>query len=190
MARGSQSALVIDLTDIKSFKKSLRRYQKMHTYYQSRKTFFNGLERDIKRNYMRPMLKELRAVPSHRRYPEDYPIEFKSDKQRRYVMMILKGKPYKRRNILSKNWKVRIFARANMLRIKVTNDTPYRKYVMGYYGMGKSRRSIKRYIKPMQPFHAKTGWPPAYEIIQKYTEDAREYARKESRIWVEKGLQG
>jgi hypothetical protein len=124
------------------------------------------------------MMRELRnQSPPERSYPQDYPIKFVSNKQRRFVMATLKGKPYKRTNSLSNGWYYRIRTSKSKISVTIGNRNNYAGYVVGKFGAGTSKRQMKRYIKPIQPFHSKTGWKPAYATVQKYLIKAQEDAR-------------
>jgi hypothetical protein len=130
--------------------------------------YIKEIERKIKVRYMYPMMRKLKKYPEKRRYPQDYPIEFTSDKQRKYVMWLLEGKPYRRTGDLRKSWKFNVEYVGSKLRIKVYNELDHYIYIVGYLGLGLSSRSVSRYIKPMQRFHTLTGWNPAYKYTRHY----------------------
>lgn len=132
----------------------------------------------IRRRYLTPMMRELKnQTPPHRSYPQDYPIQYVSEKQRRFVMALLRGKPYKRTHGLSKGWYYRMRTSGSKISVTIGNRRNYAGYVIGKFGVGISKRQIKRYLKPMQPFHKKTGWKPAHKTVQKYLLNAQEDAR-------------
>lgn len=104
------------------------------------------------------MLDELRTMPG----PPHYPLRWKSERQRRYVMWLLKSQnnlPYQRTGELSRAWEVNIASSEDGGSITVENDTPYAQFVQG---------------DSAQPFHLDTGWPQAAPIISKYAEEAEE----------------
>ena len=188
--RGTTSRrIVIDLRSSKAVSKTQQRLQRELGIRGSQGFFTEKMLRDLARKlevfYIKPMLAELREAPSRRTYPKDYPIEFVSDVQRRYVMWLLGGKPYRRKNQIINAWGYKTRIRANgSISFEVFNDAPHMKYVVGLIGMGKSRRSIKRYTKHIQPFHQKTGWKPAYEIVQQYIGEAQEDAVATVKEWL------
>lgn len=146
------------------------------------------VERMIERDYLRPMLKELRKAPPRRMYPYDYPIEYVSDKQRRFVHAKLGGNPYKRTRNSAKGWKHRVKSEAGVISLKVWNKQGYTQFVRGTVGFGSSNRSMKRYISPIQPYHETTGWTPAYKIVQKYINEAKEEAQTYAEEWYRKNF--
>lgn len=87
-----------------------------------------------------------------------YPLRWKSDKQRRYVMAKLRREnniPYKRTHKLARGWQV-VLESVGQDDSKgiflVKNDTRYVRYVQG---------------ADTQPFHLDTGWPQAEPIIRR-----------------------
>lgn len=104
------------------------------------------------------MLDELRAQPG----PPHYPLRWKSDRQRRYVMWLLRSEgnlPYQRTGELAQGWEVNIASSDAGGAITVENAVPYAQYVEG---------------DAAQPFHLDTGWPQAAPIIARYAEEAEE----------------
>jgi len=181
--------VMIDLTDANSVQRSRLEIDKKIKYYSQADKFMKGLSQRVETKYLRPMVSQLiREVPKRRLYPKDYPLHFKTIKQQHYVMANLAGKPYQRKGDISRGWFYDVKYEDGQLKIKVTNKRKESKFVIGKIGLGKSTRSIKRYRKPLQPFHEVTGWRPAYVTIQKYLRKAKKYIQKETQDWIDSGL--
>lgn len=89
-----------------------------------------------------------------------YPIRWKTQKQRRYVMAKLRREgnlPYDRTHKLANNWKVDIYGDGNGGILEARNDTPYLEFVSGIWA---------------QPFHLDTGWQSYEKIISDYRVEA------------------
>lgn len=184
--------VVLDLRSEDTVKRSMKEVrQSFQTLYGvDSDVILRKIARNIEVFYIRPMMNELRRTPPRRRYPIDYPVEYVSDRQRRYVMWLLDGKPYERTNKIVNAWGYKVKKGRGKISIEVFNKIPEFKYVVGLIGTGKSQRSIKRYLKPMQPFHAKTGWRPAHEIVEKYVSKARKSSAKTIRNWTQQSSAG
>lgn len=104
-------------------------------------------------------LDELKRTPG----PVKYPIRWKSERQRRYVMAKLRREnnlPYRRTGRLSAGWKVFSNTRGYISEIAVTNDVDYMPFVQGDFA---------------QPFHLDTGWPqfaPIFSAWEMRLQDA------------------
>lgn len=111
----------------------------------------------VKRNttrLMNRMLEELRATPGAPKYP----LQWASDKQRRFVMAKLRREgnlPYRRTGALEKSWRADVVLSEGSGTFSVVNDDPSSIYVQGDYA---------------QPMHLATGWPQAAPIISKYAD--------------------
>lgn len=108
---------------------------------------------------LRSQLKEeLAAYPPQPKYP----LRWKSDRQRRYVMALLRrtnNLPYKRTNRLGKGWKVTVVSdNANGV-LMVENEVSYARFVQGDDAM---------------PYHLDTQWPQLAPIISEFREQAEE----------------
>lgn len=147
-------------------------------------------QRNIQTRVLTPMLSVLRIYPGRQLGMK---MRWKSEKQRRYVLMKLRKEgnlPYRRTLALAKGWqsKAVIDARAGTLRIVTENTAkseegkPYQRFVTGDIGLGTSQRSMSAYAKPMQPFHQDRGWQPAAPIIQTYYKKAEDEARLRFKI--------
>lgn len=91
-----------------------------------------------------------------------YPLRWKSDRQRRYVMAMLRREnnlPYRRTGRLGKGWKVTIIGQGSGGLLQIENEVPYARFVQG---------------DDAQPFHLDTGWPQAAELVVKYRDLAEE----------------
>lgn len=126
-----------------------------------------------------PMLQKLREYPGAPRHP----LRWKSEKQRKYVMMLLRERGeeggYKRTFKLRKGWQysIDVDTKTGDVKLRVWNEAEsydpikkkpvrYMPFVQGNIGLGESDRSAQRYAAPIQPFHRDTGWNPAAPIIQ------------------------
>lgn len=96
------------------------------------------------------ILKELRTVPP----PPKYPLRWKTERQRRYVMKKLRAEgnlPYQRTGELAQGWMVdHIPEGDNGGLLSVYNNVPYARFVQGY---------------DMQPFHIDSGWKDAQMVV-------------------------
>lgn len=189
MANTSVRRVIIDIRDADSARRSIRELNRLFknmtdgtsspTEYMLRR-----LSRKIEVFYIKPLIAELRTAPPKRTYPDDYPVVYKSTKQRKYVMWLLDGQPYERQNNIVNGWGYKIKISRGKVSIKIDNDVPEFKYVVGLIGTGTSQRSIKRYLEPMQPYHAITGWKPAHEPITRYIQDAKEDSIATIKKWL------
>lgn len=129
-----------------------------------------------------PLLHRLRIYPPR----PVYPIAWKSEKQRRYVLMMLRRErnlPYQRTGDLARGWRgvVGVTPRGDGIRVLVENVAQsggkrYARFVGGDIGVGTSVRSLERYKAPIQPFHIRTGWQPFAPLVARYYDDARKEA--------------
>lgn len=105
-------------------------------------------------------LDDLGFTPRKRQYPQDYPIEWTSEKQRKAYFAsdgFGKGIPYQRTGKASKSWFVNGVYKDGGFNASIGSSWPKAKYVYG-------QLSIKdTSTKPMQRFHKITGWQPARE---------------------------
>lgn len=187
MANTVVKRLIIDLRTADTTRRSLTEINNFFGNFggeTASSVLLKRVARKIEIFHIRPMMLELKDKPRKRTYPDEYPIEYVSDKQERFVRALLGGKPYKRSNRIVNGWGYKIRVNRGRFSIEVANKIPEFKYVVGLIGTGTSRRSIKRYLKPMQPFHMITGWKPAHETITEYVTEAREDARETIREWL------
>lgn len=181
--------LIIDLRSQDTAKRSIREInaafkQLTSSHGKPVEIMMRRVARHVEVMHIRPMIAELREKPRKRTWPDDYPIKYKSDIQRRKVMWLLNGKPYERSNKIVNGWGYKLKTKRGRISIEIENKVPEFKYVVGLIGTGTSRRSIRRYLKPMQPFHRITGWQPAHETVTKHIGEAKESAGNAVRKWL------
>lgn len=174
---------LIDLSSVNSLKQTITRVDKLKSELIKNESLDEYTEY-IESKYIRPMIKELKKTPRKRHYPNDYPIEFKSDRQRRFVMSKLGGKPYRRKGSITRGWKYKFYSKDNLIRLKLENVNRSSLFVRGRFGIGKSSSSIRRYTKSIQPFHLKTGWKPAYKIVHKWMDKLKRDNKTDLSNWI------
>lgn len=106
------------------------------------------------------LLSELKAIPG----PPKYPIQWTSEKQRRAFFATNGfggGIPTTRSGRLPDGWQIITFEANATFTVFITNQNPAAKYVYGPLA------NISP--SPRQRFHAQTGWPDAWPIVQRYT---------------------
>ena len=121
-------------------------------------------------------LAELRREPG----PAKQPIEWESDKQRRYVMMVYREKgitEYSRSHKLSQGWIVKTLTEGRVFRIEMENPAPQAKFVYG--SLAQNRAAALRF---KQRFHTNTGWQDATDAASKWTRIMIEEFRKEHKL--------
>jgi len=114
-------------------------------------------------------LDELQDTPEKRTYPDDYPIEWTSEKQRLAYFAtdgFGAGIPYRRTGSMTGSWTVEGIELSNAYDIVVKNPVPYAKFVVGLLSTAQSPY--------MQRFHKITGWQPAYPTVQFWFETMKE----------------
>jgi len=97
----------------------------------------------VLRTYRQDIIDDLTNYPGKPRYP----LRWKSERQRRYVMAKLRREnnlPYRRTGQLAAGWRVVSNTRGDIGEIAILNSTAYVRYVQG---------------DDAQPFHRDTGWP-------------------------------
>lgn len=123
------------------------------------------LLRSVYERRMPPLLRRLGEQPG----APVYPIRWTSERQRRYVMALLRANdnlPYRRTGQLSRSWKhtLRLLPQSGI--ITVFSGVPYARYVTG----GLDTEGDNRYT-PQQEFHRRTGWRPAQPVIREAYRD-------------------
>jgi hypothetical protein len=124
---------------------------------QSPKLMQTAFRRATKRLRSR-MLADLRKTPGR----PHYPLRWKSDKQRRFVMAKLRAEgnlPYQRTGKLEAGWYVEFEPDASGGLFVVGNDAAYARYVVG---------------DDAQPFHLQTGWVQGADVVSDYRVEAEE----------------
>lgn len=108
------------------------------------------------------LLQELQTEPGPVVYADNGHLRWKSEKQRRYVMALLRSTgnlPYQRTHELSKAWHVDPIELDGGGGFSVYNTSSIIQYVEG---------------DSAQPFHLDTGWVQAAEVITRYIDEAEE----------------
>lgn len=180
--------IVINIGSVSSIRNAKNLIQKRKKFYSDANNLLQAFSDEIEKKSLRPMLRKLRKEqPPKRKYPDDYPIEYKSERQRRKVFAILKGKPYKRTRGLKNGWYYKIRKGRGKISITVGNEKPYSRFVVGKFGLGNSARQKRRYVQMQQKFHRITGWTPAYFTIQKYLSKAKSTGTTFIQKWINEG---
>jgi hypothetical protein len=180
--------IVLDPTDRKSVETLLVQLYNLQTNLKTMgDRVAPRIVKSIRTRAAEPMLRILQIYPARQLGME---MHWKSERQRRYVMMKLRKEnnlPYKRTGALARGWqyRVKLDDRTGKITFTVWNDAKtydertgkwvrYHRFVTGDIGIGKSRRAMTRYFAPIQPFHKDRGWQPsaptisrAYEIAEK-----------------------
>lgn len=187
------STLIVDVSDPQSIKNASSRVEKMAKGFNSLDDdVLPKLASDLRIRAFGPMLRALRVYPPRNLGMK---IRWKSKKQRRYVMMLLKkaaiarGTPndlaYRRTGRLGKSWKYTLEIKGDALRLRVFNTATTKwkgethrlsRFIQGDVGLGTSSSSVYRYQRPVQPFHVDRGWNLASPIIQEYVGKGRDRA--------------
>jgi hypothetical protein len=121
----------------------------------------------MQRSYRRAMvrvgqnaLSELSVEPG----TPHYPLLWKSARQRRFVMALLREQgnlPYQRTHMLSESWRYLIDDLESGGEFSVFNTDPTARYVIG---------------DDAQPYHLETGWTQAAPVLMRYMELAESVA--------------
>lgn len=128
-----------------------------NTAQKSPKLMQTAYDRNTRRLRSR-IVERLAAEPG----TPQYPIRWKSDKQRRYVMAKLREEgnlPYQRTHALSEGWKAVVEQDGSGGIMTVTNPSPIARYVQG---------------DDAQPFHLDTGWKQVGDVISDARVEAEE----------------
>lgn len=123
------------------------------------------------------LLDELQDLPPKRAYPDEYPIEFTSDKQRKAYFAtdgFGRGIPTVRDNTLINSWEITGQAKGNMFSIITRNLQDWSKYVVGSLA-----KDISRAARFQQNFHQITGWKLATIPVQEWQKVAQFLFKKE-----------
>lgn len=168
----------IDFRNLKSFSRSLDRIKKLRDRLSiSEKLIDRKLKREIESLYIRPLIAKLRYEPPKRRYPEDYPVNFTSDKQRKFVMANTEL-PDNRTSRMRKSWKYKWATGEGRLELSLWNSNRNSKYVVGTWGR---KYNPDKYENPIQDFHRVTGWKPAHKQIRTTMYRSEAYAKRNAR---------
>lgn len=184
--------ILLKFSNLKSFDDAIKELKVNKTVFSDAAVKrLSALTKRLEEKISVPLLQELRQYPPVRDRTKK--VRWKSDKQRRYVMMMatrgLIRLPYVRTNKLADSWRTSVtltFTRQErkaLLQFEVTNTTKFYQWVVGSIGQGRSASSMRLYRKPQQPFHSDSGWPLAYKIIQRYFDEAKEMVKVELKDW-------
>lgn len=102
----------------------------------------------------------LAFTPPRRRWPQDYPIEWTSERQRRAYFATNgfgAGIPYSRTGRLQDGWRLT----KNEFDVVFENPSRIGKFVFGTFDIPEADA-----LRAMQRFHAITGWKPVYTTAQ------------------------
>lgn len=117
-----------------------------------------GLAYDRALRRIKPrILADIQAAPPPNT-PADYPLRWKSQKQRRFVMAKLRREnnlPYQRTGALQKSWRLRTVYSDGAGVLSLESDDPKATFVQG---------------DDQQPMFIDSGWPNIADVITKYDE--------------------
>jgi len=178
--------ILIDFRNPQALQRSLKNLSNLGSIsVTERNRRLRKLSRHVEVFYVRPMIRELKKQPPKRMYPDQYPIEYTTEKQRRYVWwaILSDGVPYEQTNEIVDSYEYKIKVRDGRVSIKIENTSESSKYVVGLIGLGKSQSSIRRYTRDIQEFNKITGYQPAYIPVQKYIARAEKKVNATIREW-------
>lgn len=111
-------------------------------------------------------LSELRHEPGKPKYP----LQWTSDKQRKFVMAMLRkdnNLPYPRTGKLAQGWTIKVSdPSGGVFAIVIENPAPAAKFVYG--SLAKDANAAKRF---QQKFHAETGWRAMSPVVARISDD-------------------
>lgn len=193
--------LILDITKVGGIDSVIDCIDSMVDVSTDFRRILDDLKSEVEQFYIQPLIHDLQY------YPPKVPrkINWTSDKQRKYVMKLLRdiaieeGRDpddiaYRRTYKLRDGWKHEVLlsgGQKGYLRIRVWNDAEndrarpgrddkhYAKYVVGGLGVGKSDSATRRYRKPMQQFHREGGWREAQPLTLNAFEMAEVYVNRE-----------
>lgn len=112
------------------------------------------------------LLNELQTEPPKRSYPNDYPLEWESDKQRKAYFAtdgFGAGIPYKRTGKLAAGWTTDIVTNGLSVSFVIENPSSAAKYVYG--SLAQDINAASRF---QQQFHRITGWQSVAATVDFY----------------------
>lgn len=156
-------------------KVDIETWQRYRASLQSAPSLMAAATKRAVERIAKDMRRDLKAAPPRPKYP----IQWTSERQRRYVMALLRrtnNLPYRRTGALVRGWHTdyRIDVRGGLFTF--SNKTAYAGYVQGPYG-SKARPGEPR----QQRFHRLSGWPSAPDVAARYRPIARQRLRE---TWV------
>lgn len=196
----TSSQIVLDISDFESFDRVIDCLDHQYDATKDFRRIAQELGRELEEFYIKPLIHDLQYYP-----PEpNGKIDWTSDKQRKYVMMLLRRKAkdegrepgdikYRRTYKLRDSWHYEVkvsMGKKGIIRVRLYNDaesydpikgetTQYAKFVQGAFGVGRSATSVRRYRKYMQKFHRDTGWREAAPRVRNSYDMMEEYAVRE-----------
>lgn len=179
--------IALDLSDISTFDIAKKDLEKsISRLINPTRDDMKRLTKIVSKDYLNPMLDDLRVAPKARKYPSDYPLIFTSDLQRKYVMgFVLKNNiPYRRTGKITKSWQYTFSHKGKNIYVRIENTLPESQFIIGKLGVGRSSSSIRKYLKPMQKFHQKTGWTPSHEIVKGYITKMEKNSNRIIQEWL------
>jgi hypothetical protein len=156
----------IDIKGIKELRARLRR-----------------MDAEMETDMMRTMRATVESVllPRARRYPGKYPkrMQFKSEKQRRFVMMLVRqGKvPYRRSQQLAGAWGTEVKSVGNDVVGTLFNDAPHAPWVKGHKAVGASG--------PQAAYH-KGNWKTLGQDLRDARDEIRQVWKDFVKRWLRK----
>jgi len=190
------SKLVLRIDDIGTFDVVIKEVGAMINISKTLKTAAKDIAPELEHLYLKPLIKKLSTYPPRKLGMK---IRWKSRKQQRKVMMILRRQMeergdneiwYHRTGYYKKAWAhetVFSTGKKGVIRVRVYNKAqkrddngggmkPLGTFIQGRVGLGESRRSMERYRKPMQPFHVDRGWVFAQPLIAEAYKKMQDHA--------------
>ncbi len=123
------------------------------------------------------LLDELQDKPPKRDYPEDYPIEWTSEKQKKAFFAsdgFGAGIPTERTDSMINSWEIFGEVVKGSFNIVVRNTKDWSKFIVGSLA-----KTVSRAARFQQNFHAITGWPLATIPVHRWTAIAQTLFEKE-----------
>jgi len=154
-----------------TFKTTVEIQEALQSFEDYTNAFMSKTARDVGRNAKSDLATALLySTPPKRSFPDEYPIQWTSDKQRKAYFAsdgFGAGIPYRRTGKLAQSWEIDIGSE-NGLIITIQNSSRSAKFVYGTFAKQRSKAIAKQ-----QRFHRITGWEPATDIVTPILEKAR-----------------
>lgn len=195
--RNTVSKLLVDINNPESLARAIKALRKMQQGVARLDDTLTAVAELIEALFINDLLAQLRNYPPRKKGMK---MRWTSRKQQRYVMALLRrqfeernGHPpgpgddisYVRTGALGEAWQADVVVTREGLRVRVYNTAKNEHgdliapFVQGSIGLGESRQSSSRYMRPMQGFHQDRGWAPAYPTIQRYVKQMVQVAEDE-----------
>ncbi len=189
-----KNVVTVDVGSPASVKNAVRYYSEMARLVRaSEKTVAEQTAIGIRNTHVPQLLAILRIYPP----PHKGKIRWTSKKQQRAWWAsdgFGRGIPSKRTGALAAGWKsivsVTVVGQRVRLIVKTWNEVSYTRFVKGDFGIGISRVSFQRYLKPHQGFHRDTGWQAAAPDIAFFYQRMKDYAQENYRRYYERLFSG